>query len=975
MIDYASQITNLRLVKLLDSCVDRDDLSAADITELKAMIVKAANEAGKLLALIPVTFKQYTAHDIGHARNLVSLMGKFIPDATLNQLNALEITLLVLSALLHDFGMYVTDEERNAFLASEDFKHLLIASPEKADALQQYRDASDHVRARVIEDVLIADYFRLLHPRRAQQNIQKHLPNILTFRDFNLVETIGEICESHGWGVFESADPRKPENVISRMRTRAPLNGIPMNPQYIAACLRLADIMDFDRSRTPLSLLKTITEPRSQAEWQKHLQIDGWTIDSRDVTFYASCTHPEHFVAVNDFLDAIDEELASCYRLIVKEAPKAIAERYTFDLPRAVDRSNVEMADKRYVAGAFKFYLDYERIMRLLMDKSLYPEPSFFLRELLQNALDACRHRKALADAAGFAQYAPAITIIDNSDAPEPTVVVEDNGVGMSLSIVQNYFMRVGHSYYKSPEFAAERQRLSAKGISLEATSQFGIGILSCFMVADRFEVETYRSGQRPLKMTIEGPTRYFVIEMLDQPVESDFKPADSGPPDSPGTRIIVRLRPGTTIDVPAVIWQFAANVDAPITIMKGEETTVVETFEAEGADVADKSMAAAFSQPVYAYREYLEDEDDEIDVLIDELETVVAPLFVDFSKYDFARDIRGSAWFWLLRSEDDGLVPRRGFLEFGDGLTVQGLPRTIFRATSAHGKGLSTILRKHIHKNNFADVRGVPLALREVETAWPALKASLRKKICTWVAEAERSSPREEWCQLEGMPAILASGSDEWLDRPFRMTMELGSSAVQQTALYGISVPAAVTTWEPAAGIAKRISITPVTTGFSIDLRGSAAATPAASRLFFAVPEGARFVVPLQRAMIRTAVEVAAAHGFTEEWREWSTNIITLFSQLFYSASALLLDREWLYQYFPIEVSIDNQTLALSPIEVYEHFRTFVPYSLRGRDGLVGGIGASLFELDHSHVVEDGVPGIDIKTSRQVDPFRQADF
>jgi HSP90 family molecular chaperone len=77
----------------------------------------------------------------------------------------------------------------------------------------------------------------------------------------------------------------------------------------------------------------------------------------------------------------------------------------------------------------------------------------------------------------------------------------------MSLSIIENYLMKVGKSYYRSNEFDAERERLSQKGISIDTCSYFGIGILSCFMVSNVFEIETYRPDKEPLNIRIEGPS------------------------------------------------------------------------------------------------------------------------------------------------------------------------------------------------------------------------------------------------------------------------------------------------------------------------------------------------------------------------------------------------------------------------------------------------------------------------------------
>jgi molecular chaperone HtpG len=382
---HAKLISDLKLVKELKRSAGRDDIPEEEVEKLVAMVNDAADVAGPLLERIPATFKQYTEHNIRHCRNLIDLMGRFIPRDTLRRMNGLELSVLTLSALLHDFGMFVTEEEKREALESREFDSFLLGHHDRAAALEEAGRKGDHRRAEVIQDALLAEYFRRMHPERARTNVLKNLPGKLVYGDVNISDYVIEVCESHAWGVHESSDPKYLNKTVSRLSTNKAVYGVPLNLQYIACCLRLADIMDFDRSRTPVVVFQNVdfTEAKSWEEWNKHLSVKGWVINERDVLFRTECKHPAFYVAVMEFLDWVDNELGECRRLVVKEAPKDIAERYRLHLPPVVDRSEVEMEDKSYLAGAFRFQLDYERIMKLLMDKSLYPDPSLFLRELL----------------------------------------------------------------------------------------------------------------------------------------------------------------------------------------------------------------------------------------------------------------------------------------------------------------------------------------------------------------------------------------------------------------------------------------------------------------------------------------------------------------------------------------------------------------------------------------------------------------
>ena len=928
---YGDQIARLKLVQAIAKSKGRDDVSETEASQLQAMVTGVADKVGDLLAAIPMTFKQYTKHDLLHARNLIYLMGRFIPAKTLKNLTGLELTVLALVAMLHDFGMYVEEEEKQRIVDGEEFSDLLDAIPEKKQAIEDAEAAGRPYAASAIRDAVLANYFRKLHPERARENIRKYLSGALCFREHDLTDDVATICESHGWGVFETTDAHYPDRTIDKLSTSDPIYGIAFNPQYLAECLRLADIMDFDRSRTPLALLRNVTDPKSLSEWEKHLQVRGWTITERDVSFRAKCTHPEYYVAVMEFLDWIDAELRDCRRLMRKQA-KATPEHYALNLPTTVDRFDVEMAEPGYVTGAFRFELDYERIMKLLMDKSLYPDPSLFLRELLQNSLDACRVRMAMALSENApASYTPRITVWDNSeDAVDPMVVFQDNGIGMSKSVVEKYFMHVGRSYYRSTEFEIERKRLRGKGVELEAMSQFGIGFLACFLLADRIEIETYNDRSEPLQILLEGPTKYFTIKVIPPPNRPHFRiqaatREDDGPPVYPGTRVRVHLRPGTRLEVSKVLDRFAANTEFPIQIVAPAMETEIAPLRWERAEITPGDK-----------RDALQGDNEES--VAETLLECVMPLPIPIDQYDFCEGLRGKLWFWMFQGQNGTPVPRLGNLRIDQNIDVVGVPELMSWARNMYSD-----IHEVLHDDGIHDPKATKTShwLRKFNTWWRSASVEDRARASEWFMRPANKGP---WYSIEEVPTLLASDDWRWLEHAVDFQGEpVYVSGPDRIALYGIDLPAGITQWDPMCGIGRPIGLPGGVAGW-IDVR-TRVPKPAASRLFMDPAEGARVGIPLRRALLRFGLEQLKKR-LDESWNAWFDNIFRRMiflpiSPEEYWEQAVSLERSLIRDVLQIQIVDGDDTHEMTLDEVRRSFGQWLP--IRWLDDKAPGLSASL--------------------------------
>lgn len=165
-----------------------------------------------------------------------------------------------------------------------------------------------------------------------------------------------------------------------------------------------------------------------------------------------------------------------------------------------------EIEPQGYTPIDLKFSVDSSAGLQLFMGNRLYADKRVFLRELIQNAVDACNYRKLFDP-----YYSPAISIEFSDDIS--VIKMRDNGIGMTRQWIEKYFLAIGISFYQSNEIRDVNQDTR---IDFGFISQFGIGFLSSFLVAEKIEIETRKAGHAGLRISISGLRDYFDVRVLD---------------------------------------------------------------------------------------------------------------------------------------------------------------------------------------------------------------------------------------------------------------------------------------------------------------------------------------------------------------------------------------------------------------------------------------------------------------------------
>ncbi|WP_170321609.1 HD domain-containing protein [Acrocarpospora pleiomorpha] len=209
------------------------------------------------------------------------------------------------------------------------------------------------------------------------------------------------------------------------------------------------------------------------------------------------CVHPAQHAAF--------VALTKAAQTVLDEIPGFGGTGQTGDtLPVRITYSGIRPDQPRAESGpAYKvpltrFRLSEDKVRELLMGRQLYDDPSLAIRELYQNALDACRYRDIRLEALRRRGKDPSpwdgrVMFRQGSEDGREYIECEDNGVGMDSDVLEHVFANAGERFVYRQEYRAEHaiwQCLNPP-LRLVSNSQFGIGVFSYFMIADEILLVT----------------------------------------------------------------------------------------------------------------------------------------------------------------------------------------------------------------------------------------------------------------------------------------------------------------------------------------------------------------------------------------------------------------------------------------------------------------------------------------------------
>lgn len=325
---------------------------------------------------------EFTLHDDTHIFNMLTIIGKLIPQENMRKLSTPDLFMLIVSVFLHDIGMAPdekhilawknqlpeTEYDEELKEEREKFARFRLTYTHQLADIERLETEQEFSKAQLLEDYIVTEYIRTTHSIRAKEVIAKYWAGEIVYQDTDLTEDLATICFSHN----------ESYTYLLQMETfRVCGQDEYLCIPFVATVLRLADIIDFDPKRTPSVLFShlAVKNPVSLSEWKKHQSINAWTISPRKLLFSAQCEHPAIEATILAFCNQIDEELRNGTVILSNLSDEGMdidVEVYKISLPPQVDRRKIQ-AKKDIISGKpiyryhdTKFSLSKKQIIDLL---------------------------------------------------------------------------------------------------------------------------------------------------------------------------------------------------------------------------------------------------------------------------------------------------------------------------------------------------------------------------------------------------------------------------------------------------------------------------------------------------------------------------------------------------------------------------------------------------------------------------------
>ena len=497
-------------------------------------------------------FPEYTDHSERHVEEVLTATQALIRDEAWNVVSPEDIAVLSLAVLVHDAGMHLSEDgfielvsAKSFWTASHDageptWTQLWLdfvgeASRFDARKLKQLFGEDKPVRKPPLDAqemtrrdrMLIGEFLRRHHPRLAREIALCGVPgpndSFLAFQNVpeHIAHLAGLVAHSHGVSLRDAVEWLRPEQ---RRETRG------AHVPFLMALLRIADYLQIQQERAPTEVLRvrSLRSPISQGEWNVHdavKDVNNTQDDIEAIYIHAEPEDVKTFLKLKNLFSSIQHELDTSWAVLGEVYaihPKLKSLGLNGLVIRRI-RSNLDKTQEfgetvSYIPEKVSLQTANAELVNLLIEPLYGANPEIGVRELLQNAVDACReledYRKENVQAKPDLPRQKADVKVElSSRKGKKSFIIQDKGIGMTIQTIKNYFLTAGASFRMSDTWKA--QHMDEEGNSRVLRSgRFGIGALAAFLIGDEVHVTTRHISQS------ENSAIQFTFRVHDEVIE-----------------------------------------------------------------------------------------------------------------------------------------------------------------------------------------------------------------------------------------------------------------------------------------------------------------------------------------------------------------------------------------------------------------------------------------------------------------------
>lgn len=517
----------------------------------------------QLLQTTLSSFPSYSKHDESHASTVMINIEMILGDKRIRELSASDCFMLLHTVYIHDIGMVITHTDREQIVKNDKFLDMVDQLGQENDfvfqkavkALKQteydYTDLENREEKlkRLYTDKLKV-YYALLHLianyRRTEHS---------DFSEDRLTKWTLE-SDKLGSGFSMAGIPQRfflhiakcaglhTQSFDKIMELPQEDNGYVgdyVHPRFVAVLLQIGDILDMDNDRFhPLTReCIGILPELSERHFEKHQSIRQLYIRPDIISIAADCQSQEGLRLVRkecDMLKSILQEAGYNWMLI---CPRKFSGALPTISSVKLSLNGVQIPEELVTT---QFHISQKKAFSILEGSNVYKDRFVFLREFLQNAIDASK-MQYWRDYVRTKAYSVDINMLKNMGPDEMNmclstetfpieiemevikrdedhkeykitsedkenenknweygvkVKIRDFGTGIDKQSILD-IAKVGNSRKR------ERYIIQEMPEWLKPTAEFGIGLQSAFILTDTFKCTTYLRSNEKYEITFSS--------------------------------------------------------------------------------------------------------------------------------------------------------------------------------------------------------------------------------------------------------------------------------------------------------------------------------------------------------------------------------------------------------------------------------------------------------------------------------------